>query len=120
MAYLDTGRSRVGDGVGEQPSRELVVPRGEGDADFARRAAVHLRRPARAGACPSAEPSEVDLQQSVLREAVQVVGGDGALQVRGGGSLVPTDPVAGADHIVVQGAPVGLAQGADRAQRVEL
>ena len=105
--------------VSEQPARRARSRAAEGSrASSDWRPPVHLGGSTRAGAAAVVEPAVVDLQQTVVGEPIEVVGGDAALQPERFGGLLAAHPVAPLDDIVVERSPIRFAQCTDGVQRI--
>lgn len=119
LGDVATARLGVDDRIGEQPPGQLVVARRQGDVELERRTAVHLGGSAGARAGAAAETLVVDIEEAVLGQPVEVVGGDAALDARSVGGLVPPDPVTRQHDVVVERASAGLTQNAEGSDLVD-
>ena len=97
----------------EQRRRELVVARRQADGDLALGPPVEPRRPAGAGAAATGRAPRRDLQQPLLRQAVEVEGRHRAGDADRRGRIRPRDLAAGGRDVVVQRAADGVGQGRD-------
>src|SRR5439155_1429844 len=81
---------------------ERLVARWDAGGELALGARVELRRPARAGAGPTAAALEGDRDETLLGELVQVVGGERAADAGGRGGVVARDGPPGAGDVLVE------------------
>jgi hypothetical protein len=93
---------------------QVVATLWEGDLQLPCRRPVELRRPARSGPDPAAEPSVFDVEQPLFKELVEVKGGQLAGDADGSGRLFPTDCLRLTVNVGIQGPPHRLVEGGDR------
>ena len=98
------------DGVGEELGQGGVVAGGQAELELAVGADIVLGRAAGAGSAAAAAPVVAGLQQAVVDELVEVVGGQGPADAGGVGGLVAADGDAAFGHVPVEGAADGVAQ----------
>jgi len=98
------------DGAGEQLGQGGVVAGGQAELELTLGADVVLGRAAGARPLAAAAPVVAGLEQAVVDELVEVVGGQGAADAGGLGGLVAADGDAAVGHVAVEGAADGVAQ----------
>ena len=105
------GAGGVGlEGAGEQLGQGGVVAGGQAELDLAVGADVVLGRAAGARPPAAAAPLVAGLEQAVVDELVEVVGGQGAADAGGVGGGVAAHGDAAVGHVAVEGAADGVAQ----------
>lgn len=101
-------------GLGEEPSGQLVVPLGQADGDLLGGALVELGRPARSWTGAAAAPFVDDVEERLVRQAVQMERRGLTCETEGGGGFVAADRLRLAHDVPVQPHPGRLVQCGDR------
>jgi hypothetical protein len=105
------GTGAVGfDGAGQELGEGGVVAGGQAELDLAVGAEVVLGRAAGARSLAAAAALVAGLEQAVVDELVEVVGGQGAADAHGLGSVVAADGDAALGHVAVEGTADRVAQ----------
>src|SRR5215216_6406003 len=105
------GPGAVGlDGGGEELGQGGVVAGGQAELELAVGADVVLGRAAGARPAAAAAPVVAGLEQAVVDELVEVVGGQGPADAGGVGGVVAADGDAAVGHVPVEGAADGVTQ----------
>ena len=85
---VDTFGPRRVRGGGQHPAGELVITRRQGHLEVLAGPTVELGRAARAGPTAAGQPLVINLEESVCREPVEVVGGGTSQEANGKGRLI--------------------------------
>src|ERR687897_1513758 len=100
-------------GSGEQLGQGGVVAGGEAEFDLAGGADVVLGRAASARPLATAAPLVPGLQQAVVDQLVEVVGGQGTADADRQGGVVAADGDAALGHVAVEGTAQGVTQASE-------
>src|SRR5215218_10559293 len=98
------------DGAGEELGQGGVVAGGQAELELAVGADVVLGRAAGARPLAAAAPLVAGLEQAVVDELVEVIGGEWTADAGGVGGVVAADGDAAVGHVAVEGAADGIAQ----------
>jgi hypothetical protein len=109
----------LGDRLGHEPTGELVLALRQGDGDVSGRTSVELGRSAGTRPAAAGEPSELDVEQPVVREPIEVELRLVERDVERSGRLVPGHRMVLGAHVEVEVAAQRVGQRADACRPFE-